>query len=359
MESRQQAQARVDAIRAFQAELQRLEDGGVLTLSPDQRRSLAIHHAGLIAQYQTAFDVDRTAEAKQLSVGMRLASLFGALALSASVYFLFYQFWGRLGTTTQVVILVGAALGTFALTMMLRARDVSGYFTNLAAMVAFACFVLNVSMLGQIFNVTPSYVAFASWATLAFLLAYTCDSRLLLTAGMICAVVFVTAWIGTWTGAYWLSSLQRLENFFPAALILFLTPLVVAHAHRPSFPAPYRIAGLLAFLGPAIILSNWGDGSHLGLAKDSIEALYQAVGFLASVGAIALGVRRGWSEVLNIGVTFFVVFLYAKFVDWWWASMPKYLFFLLIALASVLVLFVLRRLRASAPIFTASSRMPA
>jgi hypothetical protein len=52
--------------------------------------------------------------------------------------------------------------------------------------------------------------------------------------------------------------------------------------------------------------------------------------------------------VLNTGVVFFVVFLYTKFYDWWWEIMPKYLFFLVLALVAVLILFVLRRLRALA-----------
>jgi len=39
------------------------------------------------------------------------------------------------------------------------------------------------------------------------------------------------------------------------------------------------------------------------------------------------------------------LFLYTKIFDWWWEIMPKYLFFLVIALSSVLMLFVYKRLR--------------
>jgi hypothetical protein len=42
---------------------------------------------------------------------MRVASFLGALALAASVFFLFYQFWGHFGEAAQVAILLGAALG--------------------------------------------------------------------------------------------------------------------------------------------------------------------------------------------------------------------------------------------------------
>jgi uncharacterized membrane protein len=48
---------------------------------------------------------------------------------------------------------------------------------------------------------------------------------------------------------------------------------------------------------------------------------------------------------VNTGVTFFVIFLYTKFYNWWWEVMPKYLFFLVVGLSAVLLLFVFRRLR--------------
>jgi hypothetical protein len=34
---------------------------------------------------------------------------------------------------------------------------------------------------------------------------------------------------------------------------------------------------------------------------------------------------------VNTGITFFVIFLYTKFFDWWWDALPKWLFFLLLA----------------------------
>lgn len=60
---------------------------------------------------------------------------------------------------------------------------------------------------------------------------------------------------------------------------------------------------------------------------------------------IWLGVRREWADVVNTGLSFFVIFLYTKLFDWWWESMPKYLFFLVLGLSAVLILLVLRRLR--------------
>lgn len=345
--SRHEAQQRADQIRVFQRELAQLESEGVLSLDAEQRQRLDGHHGRLLGQYAQDFDIDRDQRASQLSLGMRIASLFGALALSASVFFLFYQFWGWLATSVQVSILIAAPLLMLGLTLLIQRRDSSGYFAKLAALVTFACFVLNISMLGQIFNITPSDKALLPWAALAFLLAYACDLRLLLVAGILCLIAYVSARTGTWGGMYWLSFGQRPENFFPAALLLLAVPQFVPHRRFADFPPMYRIFGLLTFFLPVLVMGNWGYASYLDWDVDLIEGFYQVVGFVTSAFAVWFGVRRQWPEVINAGVTFFIIFLYTKIFDWWWQVMPKYLFFLVLGLVAVLFLVVLKRLRAT------------
>jgi uncharacterized membrane protein len=344
--SRAEAQQRADEIRAFQRELEALERERILVLSEDQRGALARHHGEVLAQYGRAFDIDRDVRSKQLSLGMRVASLVGALALAASVFFLFFQFWGRFTATAQVATLISAALGSFVVTIWLQARDASGYFTKLAAMVAFVCFVLNVAMLGQIFDITPSDNALLPWAALALLLAYTCDLRLLLVAGLLCIIAFISARTGTIAGMYWLDFGERPENFFPAAVILFAIPQLMPHDRLAGFAAIYRVFALLTLFLPTLVLANWGQLSYLDLDPLLVKRSYQVIGFAGSAGAIWLGVRREWNHVVNTGIIFFLVFLYTKFFDWWWDIMPKYLFFLVLGLTAVLFLVVLRRLRA-------------
>jgi len=345
--SRTEAQQRADDIRVFECELARLGEERVLVLDGAQRTAVREHHARLLAEYAQAFDVDRDVQAKQLSLGMRIASFLGALALAASIFFLFYQFWGLLSTPVQVIVLVAAAVGTFLGTLFIQRGDGSGYFTKLAGMVAFACFVLNIAMLGQIFNITPSDRALIPWAAFAFLLAYACDLRLLLAAGILCIVAYIAARTGTLAGLYWLYFGTRPENFFPAAAVLLLVPQVISHDRFAGFAAIYRVFGLLTLLLPVLVLTHWGYGSYLDWEPRFIEGFYEVMGFGLSAAAIWLGARRGWPEVVNTGVTFFVVFLYTKFFDWWWEAMPKYLFFLVLALTAVLILLVLRRLRAA------------
>jgi uncharacterized membrane protein len=343
--ARRQAQQRADEIRAFQAELARLEAAEVLVLSETQRPALADYHQSLLATYASAYDIDRDTRASQISLGMRVASFLGALALAASAFFLFYQFWGRFSEAAQVAILIISALGSLGLTVWVQGRDASGYFTGLAALVAFACFVLNISMIGQIFNITPSDKALLPWAAMAFLLAYACDLRLLLAAGIACVIAFVAARVGTWSGIYWLHAGERPENFFVAAALLLALPRLSLHRRYPGFAAIYHVFGLLTVFIPMLILSHWGQISYLDLQPKLIEGGYQVAGFAASALAIWIGTRRDWPESVNTGIIFFVLFLYTKFYDWWWDVMPKYLFFLVLGLTALLVLLILKRLR--------------
>lgn len=343
--TRNAAQRRADQIRIFRHELDQLAAEGVLRLDDAQQRELAAHHDALLSRLAQSFDVDIDARSRQLSWGMRIASFLGALALAASVFFLFRQFWGAFSEEVQVGILVAASLATFGATMIVRARDATGYFTKLSAMVAFACFVLNVVMIGQIFNITPSDNALLPWAAYGLLLAYLCDLRLLLAAGLACLIAFMAARVGTWSGIYWIHFGERPENFLPAAVVLFALPQFVRHQRYEQFPAVYRLVGLLAFFVPVLILSHWGRGSYLDWPASMIEGSYQLAGFLFSALAIWLGLRRQWTETANAGVVFFVIFLYTKFYDWWWELLPKYLFFLILGLTAVLVLLVMKRLR--------------
>lgn len=346
--SRADAQQRADDIHVFRRELSRLEHDSVLKLDAGARQAVRSHHDGLLAQLSNSHDVDVSAQARQLSLGLRIASFLGALALSASVFFLFRQFWALFAEPLQVALLMSASLLSLGATVWLHGRDDSAYFTKLAAMVAFACFVLNLVLLGATFNITPSDKALLPWAAFALLLAYVCGLRLLLVAGLLCVTAFVAARVGAWSGMYWLSVGERPENFFPVACAMFALPRLVNHRHHAGFDATWRLMGLLAFFLPVLVLGHWGRGSYLTFDVAFIEGFYQVAGLVTAALLAWLGARRGWAEVMNTAVVFFVVFLYTKFFDWWWEAMPKYLFFFVLGLSALLVILVLRRLRAAA-----------
>lgn len=344
-QDKQSAQHRADQIRAFQAELKALREDEVLTLPEEAQARIRTYHDELLRSLSSQFDVDTSHEQKRLSWGMRIASFLGALAISAAVFFFFYRFWGLLGTSAQVGMLIAAPLIMTLVVEWVARREQGGlYFTSLAALVAFACFVLNLSVLGHIFNIVPSENAFLVWAAYGLILAYSYDLKLILVAALTSLMGYLAAAVGTWSGVYWLSFGERPENFVLAGLLLFAGGLFVP-GRRPAFAAIYRVYGLLVVFIAILILANWGAISYLPFSNTVIEGSYQILGFIGSGLAIWLGIRRHWSGLANLGSTFFVLYLYTKLFDWWWDWMPKYLFFLLLGLIAIGLLLALKRLR--------------
>lgn len=344
--NKDEAQKRADRIRAFRAELAEAEADKVLVLTSDQRAQLTLFHNQLLQKLSGDFDVDTSGDQKQLSMGMRIVSFLGAAAISAAVFFFFYRFWGFLSTPVQVALLLAApVLATLGIEVA-RRRERTLYFAAIVGLVAFACFVLNLSMLGQIFNITPSQNAFLVWSAFAFILAYTYDIRILQVAGILSLMGWLAATVGTWRGCYWLSFGERPENFVIAGFVIFGLSFL-PHRKHAGFPPYYRTFGLLAVFIAVLILSNWGGQSYLPFTRKSIEYLYQIAGFTVSGLTIWIGIHEHWSGTINLGSTFFTIFLYTKFFDWWWVWMPKYLFFLVLGLVAVLLLFILKRLRAA------------
>jgi len=343
--SKIEAQHRADRITAFREEIVALAAADVLQLSAEQAAAIEQYHDTLLAGLSNHFDIDQDNRGKQLSLGMRIASFLGAVALSASVFFLFYQFWGKLITPVQITVLMAAPILTLLATFYVRQREKTGYFSKLFGLLSFICFVLNISMLGQIFNITPTDNALLVWAAFALLIAYSLDVRLLLAAGILCLIAFLSARTGTWHGGYWIYFGQRPENFLPVSVLLFFFPQWIRHQRVWGFDAIYRVFAMLTLFIAILILANWGEISYLNWAPNAIEGMYQILGFVFSGFLIWYGVRKNWPHVVNTANIFFVIFLYTKFFDWWWKIMPKYLFFLVIALTAILFLFVFKRLR--------------
>ena len=346
--NRTTAQQRADRIHNFQEELIALEKNGVLHLSDEQQAGINNYYQNELQDLASRYDIDQSQKEKQLSVGMKAASFLGALALAASVFFLFYQLWGHLFLWAQIGILIMAPLISLGVCTWIANHDVSGYYVKLAALVSFSCFVLNIFMYGQIFNITPSDKAFLVWAAFAFLLAYALDMRLLLVAGIACLTAFLSARMGTWSGMYWIHFGERPENFLPVSALLMLLPQYVSHGRYAGFDLVYRVSAMLIFFIPVLILANYGVISYINMDPDRIEVFYQLTGFSFSAAAIWLGIRREWPHVMNTGTVFFVIFLYTKFFDWWWDYMPKYLFFFVLGLTALLLLMIFKRLRREA-----------
>ena len=184
------AQQRADQIEAFTHELGELEREGVFRLAQDDRARIGDFHAGLIERLAGVFDVDRTERQRRMSLGMRIASLVGAVALSAAVVLFFNRVWGLLATPAQLAVLILAPVVLLGVLEIAARHEKTLYVASILAITATAAFILDVSVVGVIFNMRPSAIALALWAAFALALAYAYGLRLLLAGGLAMALGF-------------------------------------------------------------------------------------------------------------------------------------------------------------------------
>jgi uncharacterized membrane protein len=341
-----EAQQRADQVGAFSRELEELEREGVFRLAQDDRARIGDYHARLLDQLAGRFDVDRTERQRRMSLGMRIASLVGAVTLSAAVVLFFYRVWGLLATPAQLALLTLAPLVLLGAVDVAARREKTLYVASILAITATAAFMLDVSVVGVIFNMRPSPLAFALWGAFALLVAYAYGLRLLLAGGIAMAMVFVCMFAGRAAGIELGASIARPEPLLPAGAVAFAAAFLPANRRRAGFPEVWRLAGTAAVLLPIIFLSTWGGVfSYLTWPEGVIGATYDVAGFVLGAAGIWFGIRAGWREVTQAAAGFLVIFVFAKCFDWWWDWMPRYLFFLLLGVLAVAVLILLGRVR--------------
>jgi uncharacterized membrane protein len=346
--TREDAQRRVDRIRAFREELAELERLGVVALDTEERERLRRHHDQAVTALAARFDVDSTDAERRLSAGMRIASLLGAIALSAAVYFFFGRFWAELPAWGQVVLLGSAPLLAVAGMEAAARRERTLYVTGILGLVAVASFVLDLNVLAATFDLRPSPNAFLAWSLFALALAYAYGLRLLLLAGVVSLTVFFSAQVAGAMHCPWDFLVERPENLsLPAALVFALAALPASRS-RPGFSPLLRGSGLTVLFLALFVVSNWGEASYLPFPRHGVEIGYQVLSVALATAAIVGGARRGWREVEIAGTAFLVVLLLARFFDWWWDFMPRWLFFLVIGVLAIGMLAALRRLRSAA-----------
>src|SRR6185295_17388976 len=234
---RAEAQARLNRIRAFQAELDALDRDGIVTLGGVERRAILDHHDRLVADLSSRFDVDRDEGQRRMSLGMRVASVLGALALSAALVLFFYRIWGWLTIPAQVTVLIAAPVVALAATEFAHRRDRSGDFTSIAALLACAGIVLNLVMAGRIFAIRDSPHALIVWAAFGLAIGIGYGLRLPFAAGLLTAMIAVAGEMAAARGVEWTWFLQRRELWLPAAAIITAASMTVRDPRARRFLA--------------------------------------------------------------------------------------------------------------------------
>jgi hypothetical protein len=344
--TRQEAQGRADQIAAFMRELQELERDGILALSGEDRDRAARYHAALLGEFGRRFDVDANEGQRRMSLGMRIASLLGAATLSAGVVLFFYRIWGSLATWQQVAVLAAVPLGALAAVEAAARREKTLYVASVLAVLSGAAFVLNLSVVGAIFNLPPTPWVLLPWAVFALVVAYGYGLRMMLAAGLLLAASFVNALIADAVGIELGASIARPEPFVLLGGLLFACSFTVAGS-KEGFARTLRLVGVALGLLPLLFLSVWTVVfSYVAGPQVLLHAVYDGAGLALPVLGIWTGIRRRWSEVVNACAAFLVLFIYAKCFDWWWTVMPRYLFFLMLGGLAIAALVLMGRLRA-------------
>jgi len=340
------AQQRADRIAAFRAELAELREAGVLTIDPAQRKAVEAFQEGVLDDLVRRFDIDVSRRGKQLSLGMRIASLIGAVAFSFATWFFFRRFWGYLALPAQVALLVLAPIAAVLGTVAVARRERTPYVTGIVASLAFALFATDLAVLGVTFSLPNAAGAWLALGLFALALGYAHELRLMLLAGIACGGVGIAGLVAERAGVWWARFGDRPETILPVAVLCALVPQVAPRRQPASFAPIYRLAAL-AWLAFAVLpLASVGGLSFLPLGAGTVESLYRAAGLVVAGGAIWLGMRSRLAETTYAASLLFVILLLESFFDWWWDVLPKYVFFLLVGAVAIGFLFALRVLRA-------------
>lgn len=340
-----EAQQRADGIAHLRQELGKPELQQVLALTPEQQSRFEEWAGTQLALLARQFDVDTSSSQKRVSWGMRIAATLGAIAICAAIVLFFMRYWGYLDTPVQVGMVAVVPLMALAGAEFAASRERTLYFTGLLALVAFASFVLNLVVLGNVFNINSTERSMLAWGTFALLLAYRYGLRFLLAMGLLLMMAYGAGTVSAQLGYMWFDFGQQPELIAFLALVTFCAPFVIHHQRRSNFPPVYRLVGEIVFFVALFSLTEWGVPSYLPFRQQNVEGLYGLVGLLMAAGTIWLGIRRRWEGVVNISATAFVVFLFSRLYHWWWDWLPRYLFFALIGALGIALVLAFKRLR--------------
>jgi uncharacterized membrane protein len=267
------------------------------------------------------------------------------LALCAAVVLFFTRYWGYLDTPVQLTIVILTPLVLLAGTEFAAQRERTPYFTGLLGLVALASFILNLVVVGSIFNISSTERALLPWGVFALVLAYRYGLRLLLALGLVLLMSYVAALYTAEMGYHWLDFYSRPEHFLLLGLFVFTVPFYWNHPHSTDFPPVYRLVGSLAFFIAILSLAGSGASSYLPWKTINVERFYEIAGLILSAAAIWWGIMRNWNGLVNTGALFFIIFLLTRLYHWWWDWMPRYLFFAVIGALGIALVLAFRRVR--------------
>jgi hypothetical protein len=261
-----------------------------------------------------------------MSAGMRVASLLGAIALTAAVVSFFYRVWGSVPTAGQVGLVTGAPLLSLVIVGIAARLEKTRYVASLFAVVACGAFVLQVVVLGQIFNLRSSPHGVAVCALFALALGIPWRFAVPFALGTLALVFYVPAVMLDTFGFAWTNVPDRPELLGVSAAAGLLA-LSRVPPELVTWGRPLLLTVALAVL---LLMTTALPLTVLPVSEGIVEIGYQLLSVVVTIALVVYGLRRGLTDVVILGSMFGGAFLLGRFVDWWWDWMPKYLFFLIL-----------------------------
>lgn len=344
-QSADDAQRRVDQIRAFRAELAALRASGVSPLTAEQDAALAAYHDQLLAEFARHYDVDASERAGQLSRGMRLLSFFGAVTLTAAIYSLVSHYWTRLDLPMQAALLAAFPLMALVGVELSSRMERTLYIASLFAIVAYGSFWLALWELSDRLNIPLSAYLLWSGVIFGFALAIPYGFRIILAASLFTLAGTIAASFLQAAGSHWPLIFERVELLMIASFSLLFLMVPLARLNRLFLPV-VRLVAFGVGLSCLLMLSLYGNASLIPARSGTIEAVYQAVMLIVCVAVLVVSVRARWSDTVKLASVMFALFLMSRYFDWFWDRWPSYIFFLILAVLAFLWLLALRRIRA-------------
>lgn len=346
MSDRADAQRRARQIRAFRDELKTLAREGVTPLTAEQRDAVAAHHARILQALTREYDVDQSDEARQFSRGMQLASFFAAVTLTAAIYSLVARFWGHLALPIQASLLCAFPLMALVAVELSALRERTLYVASVFALVAYGTYWLAVVVLSGLLNIPVTPLALWGGALFGLALALPYGFRLILGLALFALVVAFAGSVFDFAGVPWTQAGEHLDIAMGVALLLGAAAAPPLRSLHPSFGAVTRLVGFGVGLSAMLLMSSVGRLSLLTSAPRVSELVYQGAMLGVGLALLYLSVRRRWQETTYLTAALLSLFLFVRFVDWFWDAVPQYLFFFLLAAVAFAWLLALRRLRA-------------
>jgi hypothetical protein len=115
-----------------------------------------------------------------------------------------------------------------------------------------------------------------------------------------------------------------------------------------GFDDAARHTAITLGLGALLLLANVSGVSLLAYAPSTSLAIYQALFVPATLGLLWRTLRSGDTLGTNLVAAALALFLFVRYVDWFWDRLPAWAFFLVLAGVAFASIAALRRARRGA-----------